>query len=740
MMTIAKWPEFPIKRATSLSPINYYDTTSRDTRQLRLFNEELAKLAQNIERSGFGSLSEVYFDLIAPLSLQLKLPDVSELIDKVQNDAAKFELSQQWSRLVEVCSWLLGFAKQLDPDKDYCYPRAVAICLGTLHRMCVACKLQKSEGRDDEYKLSRNTKALRKMCSDLGRTNLSPLFSSIQNRRERWDKSLNGKASASLSRRGGNFPKSFKITRGHLSTMKGELPTTASQEDAFGWTPLHYAMVQKSSNVSRHYFDLPFPQSSVFCWEPKALNNLDFRGWTMLHYSCLRGVKSITSQLLDKYVEVNVAGSDGVTPMHCAVKSGNVEVLRLLTERNDLQRGQKSRDHNDRAPIHWLAWLGGEDSIEMAKLLESGIGLKDRFGWTCLHLAAVHGHDKLLGHLLKQTGANKDQRDSKQRSPLHLAVEHQRDEAIRVLLAAGADANLKMDDGASPLHIAAEKSNEGTVQVLLAAGADANLKMERGLSPLHIAAGSGNEETARLLLEAGADTNMKMEGGISPLHMAAALPHEKTARVLLAAGADINFKTEDGKSPLHSALECSKEDEVVLRLLIEAGANLGIADKDGKTPLHMAAKSSSKEIIQSLLQRGANTNVFTDGDPFWPGSWAPLQVAIQRGDIEIVGAFADHDKTAEDKAILLKGADGHSPLHILAQCSHPWSSKNRALILRRLLGITPEIDVNVRNDAGKTPLDIALENECQELIDALKQEGASTGEALQEKMTEGSRS
>ena len=45
------------------------------------------------------------------------------------------------------------------------------------------------------------------------------------------------------------------------------------------------------------------------------------------------------------------------------------------------------------------------------------------------------------------------------------------------------------------------------VRVLLAAGADANKAKLGGLTPMYIAASNGHAETVRVLLEAGADSS-----------------------------------------------------------------------------------------------------------------------------------------------------------------------------------------------------------------------------------------
>ena len=58
------------------------------------------------------------------------------------------------------------------------------------------------------------------------------------------------------------------------------------------------------------------------------------------------------------------------------------------------------------------------------------------------------------------------------------------------------------------LITAARKSNVEAVKTLLAKGADVNAKTEYGATPLFFACDRGNAEVVKLLLDAGADPNV----------------------------------------------------------------------------------------------------------------------------------------------------------------------------------------------------------------------------------------
>ena len=153
--------------------------------------------------------------------------------------------------------------------------------------------------------------------------------------------------------------------------------------------------------------------------------------------------------------------------------------------------------------IKWCAYHGDVSALRL--LLQNGETLQSLGDNLDLHGAAFHGHWQLCQFLI-ENGAN---------------VNHQLD-----------------DTGESPLHSALCKANrpayEHVVTVLLAAGADPNLKTRPGRetgafmrdcrtraeTPLHRAAAFGTERSIDMLLTAGADRTAKDMHGDSPLSWA----------------------------------------------------------------------------------------------------------------------------------------------------------------------------------------------------------------------------
>ena len=90
---------------------------------------------------------------------------------------------------------------------------------------------------------------------------------------------------------------------------------------------------------------------------------------------------------------------------------------------------------------------------------------------------------------------------------------------------------------------AVDEGNVARVKMLLAAGADANAAGEGGETALMRAVARDNLEVVEVLLDAGGDVHAKSENGFTPLFMAVFFGHADIARVLLARGSDPSAPT-----------------------------------------------------------------------------------------------------------------------------------------------------------------------------------------------------
>ena len=142
-----------------------------------------------------------------------------------------------------------------------------------------------------------------------------------------------------------------------------------------------------------------------------------------------------------------------------------------------------------------------KEDIKIIKLLinyGANVNIKDS-GYSALHLAAKHD-PSLIQYLIKSPNASINSRDDNGCTPLHYAVEglptrspssrdpeniRQRISMIKMLLKQPTiTINCQNKDKKTPLLIAVDLNDDKVVEILLAAGADPDIKDKNGKSPL----------------------------------------------------------------------------------------------------------------------------------------------------------------------------------------------------------------------------------------------------------------
>ncbi|WP_353288619.1 ankyrin repeat domain-containing protein [Wolbachia endosymbiont (group A) of Pogonocherus hispidulus] len=228
---------------------------------------------------------------------------------------------------------------------------------------------------------------------------------------------------------------------------------------------------------------------------------------------------------------------------------------------------------------------------------------KNGYGDTPLCKAARRGCTKTIRALI-DNGADVNEKDNHECTPLHLACENGQTEVVNLLLKReDIDVNAISKDGYTPLHlVASHYSDEGIVKALIENGADVNAKNQDRCTPLHCAVRGGYTRIVKALIGNGADVKVVNKNGSTPLHLAASRYNdEKIVKALLKVEeVDINALDENEWTPLHLAARDACEG--IVKILIENGADVNAANKDGSTPLHLAA-THNKWVVGVLIDK-----------------------------------------------------------------------------------------------------------------------------------------
>ena len=163
---------------------------------------------------------------------------------------------------------------------------------------------------------------------------------------------------------------------------------------------------------------------------------------------------------------------------------------------------------------------------------------------------------------------------------LMLAAWSGKEEAVIVLLDAGADPNATSRIGETALIQALWSGDLPTMRSLVARGANVNSVDSYGGTALQLAAGRGNEAATRLLLGAGADVGARRKEPIdyAALH-AAWTGNAATVQALLTAGARVNDTASGGWTPLMISMLYGHPD--VVEALLAGDADLNARSRRG---------------------------------------------------------------------------------------------------------------------------------------------------------------
>ena len=164
---------------------------------------------------------------------------------------------------------------------------------------------------------------------------------------------------------------------------------------------------------------------------------------------------------------------------------------------------------------------------------------------------------------------------------------------------------------------------------------------------LHRAAIGGHKGVAELLLAKGADVSARDQSPFAtPLHYAAERGHMEVAELLIARGADLNAKRgyPADDRPLHSAVRAGRKD--VVELLVRKGADVNAKNKEDQTPLDVALQRNRKDIVDLLIAKSADVSIHTAAQY---GLLKKLKELISKG--SNVNAKNNAGETALDVAI-----------------------------------------------------------------------------------------
>ena len=269
-----------------------------------------------------------------------------------------------------------------------------------------------------------------------------------------------------------------------------------------------------------------------------------------------------------------------------------------------------------------LVYAAREDCIECARtLVTAGADVNQRtfYGWTPLLAATQNRHYK-LGEFLLEHGANPNIANNGGWTPLYLATDNRNIEGgdypvrapdmdhldfIKLLIAKGADVNARICGVASTPDKCSGDSTETRTNFTM------QWLFEDGATPFLRAAQSGDVELMKLLLAHGANPKIFTAHNVTPLAVAAGIGWVE--------GVTYEWSPE--------------ENLEAVKMCLDLGIDPNVADDEARTALHGAAHKGRVEVIQALVDHGANLDAHDGGSrdsvngALLGKTWVPLDWA-----------------------------------------------------------------------------------------------------------------
>ena len=486
-----------------------------------------------------------------------------------------------------------------------------------------------------------------------------------------------------------------------------------------------------------------------------------------LHRSALmeassKGQKEVVELLLAAGAEADATQADGMSSLMMAANGGFASIVELLLDQPSVDVGRQ--DVNGFEALHWACTNFSTGSLDTVKLLlQAGANVNATTKTTtatplAMAADATNENDTSILELLLKSQA--DVNVPMETTPLMRAAFDNKKKVAALLLAANSNVNevsqssnvtalmfaaavgatdivkMLLDHGANvhlkhfpangdALFEAAINGSTPVVELLLASSADLMTRDEDNLTCLHAAAEYGNVEVSEMFIDKGIPIDTIAGPGSTPLMHAVSTNRSEVVEMLLRRGANPNIVTNASSAYLEKMLLDGTKDPYehqmsalmfasrlnllpIVKMLVESGAgvDVNLVDAQNKTALSHAASNNSLNVVNYLVQAGADPNTVLFGN-------------AETGDQSILLYAVVNNHTSLALELLKRGADGsYADEDGVTIATHAAFLGNHQVVEQLL---ATNSDVSSGNAEGTDPLIAASAEGHLEIVSALLQ-------------------
>ena len=440
------------------------------------------------------------------------------------------------------------------------------------------------------------------------------------------------------------------------------------------------------------------------------------------------GNKDLVEFLISKGADANSLGRLHVTPLAAATRIQSAEIISMLETRGA-------------SPLkHFPSLFRAASDVGDLQLIERLMELKGNISpgqlGHALTVAVKDGREE-IAKILIDAGALANVRadEGSQSVPLFYAVKQRKEALIYSLLDADADPSYSDAFDTPPIfQLATDWGNRSVIEALIFAGAKVNRNFNKKSDrALIIAVKQRNSELVQLLLASGADVNNPENRMVGGTALEAAVDNDdiEMARWLLDQGADPN----DSRALRRSAYRDKNIFELILGRYC-ARYQIG-RSKLGASLLASSIADEDEFLIKLMIDMGVNADVAIFNDVYSDSSSSDVQRDERKTAFGVAISWPRENKNNFLEMFLQKGCNPNSV--VFQAGAYEWDQRRERPLITAFLAVIDtqspsivelfinyEADVNfpARLGVKRTPLQRAAELGNLEIVDTLVNRGA----------------
>jgi ankyrin repeat protein len=449
-------------------------------------------------------------------------------------------------------------------------------------------------------------------------------------------------------------------------------------------------------------------------------------GKTLLHEAAEAGLPFHCKFLIAAGCSVQKVDQNGKSVLHSAIESLSAETVKVILDSAPALIGVC--DRKSISPLILTLQLADSPSI-VQLLLSAGLslGTVEASGMNPLKIAQSLGRIKSVRLLAQKEEVHHNQ-------PVVHPISTMKQDGSKTALSGntskGGGLRLSEDNVAvtSVLHDAAKSGSKPVLEFVLSSGVNVDCVDSTGATALMLACLHGSMNCLHLLILHGASTHLTDNRGFNVIHYACDGSSEEVLRYLLLIDQDRSMPLKcdnQGRNGLWHAVE-SKSPGLCQILLESSPSILNNKLVNGQTILHRAV-ASGLEVMRLLLDHGAKAE-WLDSN-----SCSVIDLIVMEGHpeyIQILGLSAIESHTIVSNIVpsaaasQVAGVQKPSDYEMIQLQNQFWHACSQGLLIDVKILVSQGVDMNCRDDDGRSGLILAALNGHGEIAAQLLQQGA----------------